>query len=377
MGKLRDNLNLIFSNLLFGANFSIYVSLVRNWFDFRQLFLLQVGAAALFFIPFALLSPRTPRMRWADLKNILIVTVLIIYGWMYTMLWGATYTNPVDASILATLGPVFTLLIAVGMHREPFSWVRTLGVAAALCGAGILLFERGFHLVEGSEGWGNALVLIAVLSIAANTVIIKPQLQRFGTLWVMGWYYLIGVAITFPFFKDYIDLNRLYTLPPGALAETGILLIFGTVLPMYLLYRGTERLTSVHTALYRYIQPLVATTLALARHQETVDQIHLLAGGAIFGGVLLMVLGTVLARRKQRSGCSVFAHSASSALRHASGTGTLCCASKSKATMTERLWLRTVPSSATMRCRSVRLFVPMRSTQVVTAMRSSGRICPM
>ena len=301
MGKLRDNLNLIFSNLLFGANFSIYVSLVRNWFDFRQLFLLQVGAAALFFIPFALLSPRTPRMRWADLKNILIVTVLIIYGWMYTMLWGATYTNPVDASILATLGPVFTLLIAVGMHREPFSWVRTLGVAAALCGAGILLFERGFHLVEGSEGWGNALVLIAVLSIAANTVIIKPQLQRFGTLWVMGWYYLIGVAITFPFFKDYIDLNRLYTLPPGALAETGILLIFGTVLPMYLLYRGTERLTSVHTALYRYIQPLVATTLALARHQETVDQIHLLAGGAIFGGELLMVLGTVLARRKQRA----------------------------------------------------------------------------
>ena len=252
MGKLRDNLNLIFSNLLFGANFSIYVSLVRNWFDFRQLFLLQVGAAALFFIPFALLSPRTPRMRWADLKNILIVTVLIIYGWMYTMLWGATYTNPVDASILATLGPVFTLLIAV-------------------------------------------------LSIAANTVIIKPQLQRFGTLWVMGWYYLIGVAITFPFFKDYIDLNRLYTLPPGALAETGILLIFGTVLPMYLLYRGTERLTSVHTVLYRYIQPLVATTLALARHQETVDQIHLLAGGAIFGGVLLMVLGTVLARLKQRA----------------------------------------------------------------------------
>ena len=156
-------------------------------------------------------------------------------------------------------------------------------------------------VVVGSEGWGNALVLIAVLSIAANTVIIKPQLQRFGTLWVMGWYYLIGVAITFPFFKDYIDLNRLYTLPPGALAETGILLIFGTVLPMYLLYRGTERLTSVHTALYRYIQPLVATTLALARHQETVDQIHLLAGGAIFGGVLLMVLGTVLARRKQRA----------------------------------------------------------------------------
>ena len=46
------------------------------------------------------------------------------------------------------------------------------------------------------------------------------------------------------------------------------LLIFGTVLPIYLLYRGAAGLTSVHTALYRYIQPIVATVLALVRRQE-------------------------------------------------------------------------------------------------------------
>ena len=298
MGKLRDNLNLIFSNLLFGANFSIYVSLLRNYFDFRQLFLLQVGVAALFFIPFVLITPRVPRLRWRDAVNILIVTVLIVYGWMYMMLWGATYTNPIDASILTTLGPLFTLMIAVALHREPVSWIRVTGIVLALFGVGILLFKRGFHLVEGSEGWGNALLLVSVLAIASNTVLIKPQLQRFGTLWVMGWYYVIGVAITFPFFPR-VDLDHLYALPPGALVETALLLIFGTVLPMYLLYRGTERLTPVHTALYRYIQPAVATALALARHQEVVDQIHLAAGGAIFGGVLLMIYGTVRAHRRQ------------------------------------------------------------------------------
>ena len=299
MGKLRDNLNLIFSNLLFGANFSIYVSLLRNYFDFRQLFLLQVGVAALFFIPFVLITPRVPRLRWRDAVNILIVTVLIVYGWMYMMLWGATYTNPIDASILTTLGPLFTLMIAVALHREPVSWIRVTGIVLALFGVGILLFKRGFHLVEGSEGWGNALVLVSVLAIASNTVLIKPQLQRFGTLWVMGWYYVIGVAITFPFFPR-VDLDHLYALPPGALVETALLLIFGTVLPMYLLYRGTERLTPVHTALYRYIQPLVATALALARHQEVVDQIHLAAGGAIFGGVLLMIYGTVRTHRRPK-----------------------------------------------------------------------------
>ena len=160
MGKLRDNLNLLFSNLLFGANFSIYVSLLRNYFDYRQLFLLQAGVAALFFIPFVLMPPRVPRLRWRDAVNIVIVTVLIVYGWMYMMLWGAAYTNPIDASILTTLGPVFTLMLAVALHREPVSWIRITGIAVALAGVGVLLFKRGFHLVEGSEGWGNALVLV-------------------------------------------------------------------------------------------------------------------------------------------------------------------------------------------------------------------------
>lgn len=52
-----------------------------------------------------------------------------------------------------------------------------------------------------------------------------------------------------------------------AQAELGYILILGTVLPMYLLYRGTEKLTSVHTALYRYIQPVIAGILAITRGQ--------------------------------------------------------------------------------------------------------------
>lgn len=54
MGALRYNFDLIFANLLFGANFSFYVSLTRNYLDFQQIFMLQVLAASIFFIPFAL-----------------------------------------------------------------------------------------------------------------------------------------------------------------------------------------------------------------------------------------------------------------------------------------------------------------------------------
>lgn len=290
MGKLRYNLDLVFANIFFGANFSFYVSLTRNYLDFQQIFMLQVFTAALFFIPFAIFSKRSYKITWRDFGNILTVTLLIVYGWMYMLLWGSSYTSPIDASTIATLGPAFTLITAHIMHRREVHVARIVGVVFGLIGAAILLFGKGSVLTHGSEGYGNALVLIAVIAIAINTVIIKPSLQRLGTLVVMGWYYIIGLAITAPFFWHYIDHTKFLRLPLFAQAELGYILILGTVLPMYLLYRGTEKLTSVHTALYRYIQPVIAAILAIVRKQAKFDAANLTAAAFIFVGIILVVI---------------------------------------------------------------------------------------
>ena len=60
-GKTRYHYHLALANLLFGANFSFYVSLTRNYLDFQQIFMLQVLAASVFFIPFAIFSKRSYR----------------------------------------------------------------------------------------------------------------------------------------------------------------------------------------------------------------------------------------------------------------------------------------------------------------------------
>ena len=60
---------------------------------------------------------------------------------------------------------------------------------------------------------------------------------------------------------------------------------------MYLLYRGTEKLTSVHTALYRYIQPVIAGILALVRGQAVFDAANIVALAFIFAGGVLVVIG--------------------------------------------------------------------------------------
>ena len=101
----------------------------------------------------------------------------------------------------------------------------------------------------------------------------------------------VGLAVTAPFFWKYIDHTQFLRLPLQAQAELAYILILGTVLPMYLLYRGTEKLTSVHTALYRYIQPVIAGILALVRGQAVFDAANIVALAFIFAGVVLVVIG--------------------------------------------------------------------------------------
>ena len=298
MGKLKYNIALIVANVLFGANFSFYVSLTKSSVSFQQIFILQLTVAALLFIPVALLKKRTYKITLEDFGTIFIVALIVVYGWMYMLLWGASQTNPIDASMIATLGPVVTLIVAHIVNPQRPSWIKFLGAVLAIIGAMALLTDKNFHLLSNAtDAFGNALVLFAVIAIATNTVLINSTLRRYGELTIMGWFYIIGFVMAIPFF--YNDLWSLFTtnLTPLSIAELAYVTLLGTALPMYLLYVGSAHLTAVHTALYRYIQPLVATIFALLRGQNIIDKESKIGATLIFLGVVLVVAGNSLRKR--------------------------------------------------------------------------------
>ena len=290
---------LLAANILFGANFSLYVSLTQHGVSFQQIFILQLTVAALFFAPSVLFSRQSYRIALEDFGSIFIVAIMVVYGWMYMLLWGATETSPIDASMIATLGPVVTLFVAHIVHPQPISWIKAVGALLAIAGTIALLSDKNYHLLgTTNEAFGNALVLFAVIAIAANTVLINSQLRQYGVLTIVGWYYVIGLIMAAPFFyRDFLDIFSL-SISKIAIFELVYVTLFGTVLPMYLLYVGSRHLTAVHTALYRYVQPLVATTLALLRGQTVIDHANIVGAVLIFSGVVFVVTGNIFPLRR-------------------------------------------------------------------------------
>lgn len=284
----KSHLALITANILFGMNFSFYLSIIRHFMPFETLFILRVFFAAACFVPWTLFFKRY-RITAQDFYRIFIPTVLVIYGHEFMMLWAVKYTNPVDSSTIATMAPIVTLVVSAFMLHEKMHLMKWIGVGLGVAGTLVLIFGNGVPEAYSAEV-GNALMLVSVVAAATNTIFIKPQLMRHGTMLVTGWYYLIGVVIAGPFFGPGLVEFDFGAMPAQGWWEVIYILVLGTTLPNYLLYYGTERLTSVHTGLYAYLQPVAATSLALLRGQVVLREDNYISAGLIFAAIILVMI---------------------------------------------------------------------------------------
>ena len=293
MGKLRYHIALIVANILFGVAFPVYVSLLKGAMQPAQLFSLQLIFSALIFTLPAIFHRNFFRLTLNDFGSIFIVALLVVFGWWYLLIEGAAHTNPIDASTITTIGPIFTLITSIIVHSRPAKWGEKIGITLAISGVAVMLYDRGRQLIGYSgEGYGNALVLCAVVAIAVNTVLIMPVLRRHGPIVVMGWYYIIGATIALPLLIREVSNITTLQLSTKDWFEIGYILILGSALAMYLLYSGAEHLTATHNAIYRYIQPIVATIIAVTRGLSVIDRTNIVGAALIFVGMLCVIIST-------------------------------------------------------------------------------------
>ncbi|MBR6655738.1 MAG: DMT family transporter [Alistipes sp.] len=290
MGTLRYNLLLVVSNVLMGLSFPAYVSLLQGTMQPSQLFVMQLLCSMSIFTPIAISRPNFIRMPLDDFGSIFIVALLVIFGWWYMLINGASYTNPIDASTITTVGPVFTLVTSIIAQSRTSKIGEIIGITIVLLGVSTIIVDRGSVLVSsGGEGYGNTLVMCAVVAVSVNTVLIAPVLRRHGAVVVMGWYYLIGTLLAMPLVVQELPTLSLSDLSPFQFVELLYILLFGSALPMYMLYVGSANLTALHTAVYRYIQPIVATIVATVRGQAIIDRTNIVGAVLIIIGMLCVI----------------------------------------------------------------------------------------
>ncbi|MEC7948832.1 MAG: DMT family transporter, partial [Myxococcota bacterium] len=230
--------------------------------------------------PSALLPAR------ADVPRILACAWLGVALNQGLFLSGLARSTPMSAGIVMCLIPVFTYAAALLAGQERLRLDRLAGLAIALCGVGPLVFPEGIGVIAG-YGLGNALLVCNAAAYSAYVVLGKPLVARYPPLVVTAWAYL-GSFVAIPAFARDADL---LPAPDATMAWAGLVyvVVFPTILGYLANLFALARVPATTTAVYVYVQPIVAGIGAWWMFAERPGTNMAVAALALLTGVGLVV----------------------------------------------------------------------------------------
>lgn len=132
-----------------------------------------------------------PRRLW--MPTALLAVVGPILGFL-AMFMSPRYTGAGLASVLGNMGPLWIIGFSGAFLAEPLSRRKLAALALAITGVTIVAVASGASPLSGSA-LGILLPLLASMSGAAESLIIKWARPEMDTLSVAAWQYLLAAAV--------------------------------------------------------------------------------------------------------------------------------------------------------------------------------------
>jgi drug/metabolite transporter (DMT)-like permease len=139
---------------------------------------MRFAPVALFCIPYCLWRWRETRAIFArDGRRVVLMALCMVPGYNLALNWGQGRVPPATASLIITMNPVFTFLLATTFLGEKLRWSKVLGFLVAFLGVFLLVRTQRGTFGSGYELYA-LVTLVAPLCWACATVLGKPATAR-------------------------------------------------------------------------------------------------------------------------------------------------------------------------------------------------------
>lgn len=257
----------------------------------------RVSGAALAFTAIRRLTRGEPVTNRRDLMAMAGLALIGVVLNQLFFLEGVKRTTAIDANILITAIPAFTLGIALILGRERVSVAKLAGIALAAAGALYLISPGRIHL-DPAGVLGDTFIVLNTSLYAAYLVLSKGLLQRYQPLTVVSYVFLFGALMVLPLGIVALRDVDLTLLPQRAVIGLAYIVVFPSFLAYFLSIWALGRTASSLVAMYVYLQPLITAVAAPLLLGERVTARAAVAAGLIFAGLALATWGEQAAGRQ-------------------------------------------------------------------------------
>lgn len=268
---VRGNVEMTVAKTFSGLNQNALRYLLPRWMDAISGVTLRLGAGALLFWIYGWLKPG--QKSDATLKErleLLLIGMVFVFGYMWCLLKGLTYTTPIDSSIFISLQPIWVFIIALWLKTDRCSIMKVAGMALGVGGALVTVLTSKSSAVASDPLLGDALCLGGSMLYSVYLVLSKRYLRHLSDATVSKWTFLGGAipAIVVAIFSGW-DAPVLHS---GVFSVPFLVLIFVLVFPSFISYllqdMALKDISATAVAMYGDLILVVSAIASYILHQD-------------------------------------------------------------------------------------------------------------
>ncbi|BCN92445.1 permease [Thiomicrorhabdus immobilis] len=182
--------------------------------------------------------------------------------------------------------PIMVALLGALFFKTPLT--RKIVISLFISYTGLwIVFYKELSLVGENVPLGTLLVALAALSFSFYVLFGKQEIKAMGSVWFTGLAMSVSsifVLIHFTIFNNYADL----TITPLAWLWLGLLAVFSTVIPSFMISEAIHRIGPAQTGIVGSLGPIMTMGLAIWILNEAFTIWHALGMLCVVAGVSLL-----------------------------------------------------------------------------------------
>ena len=257
------------ANVIFGLGVPVTKYLLDQWVTPMTYMATRCIGAALIFWVISLFLPK----EHVERKDLFVIMLGGLLGFVISQTltaWALDFTTPVYFSLIATLTPVATMLMAALFLNEKITGMKTLGVVLAILGAALMVFVGWVGGAGRNDLLGIFLAILSVLTWVVYLLITRKVSQKYTAVTQMKWIFLVSTIAVLPFSWREFPATALYggQADWAGISAMAFIVIFATVLGYFMIPFAMQYLKATTVSIYTNIQPVVASLVAIAIGQD-------------------------------------------------------------------------------------------------------------
>lgn len=283
------HLAILGANLIYAVNYGFAKDVMNGGYlpPFTFILFRAIGATFLFWITSLFFYEKILK---PDILKFALCGLFGVTSNQLMFFSGLELTSTIHASIIMVTSPIIVSVLSIIVLKEKLKPYRALGILIGLTGAVIIIFNNN-SVTEASGLTGDFLIFLNATSFGLYLILVKPLMSKYSPITVVKWVFTFGLIGVIPF--GIYDFNKInWEMSNDIILKIGFVILFTTFLCYLFNIYGIKYVSPTVVSTYIYLQPVLASFIAVISGKEQLEIISVFCSLLIFGGVYLVSINT-------------------------------------------------------------------------------------